>query len=252
MHFANTVAKFIYEELICRFACVPVLTMDNGSEFQGEVQHLLRSLYRCTVIFSTLYHPEGNAPVEHSHDTLVSCLFKLTGDAKGHWPLYLHPVLFALRTTTSRSTGFSPFYLLYGQQPVFSFDAEDITWQTLDWDQVRTHEDLIAIRARQLQRRDQTLEQAHERLRALRVRAIEDQAKCHHYQFDFADFEEGMYVWLRESRLDEIKGGKGEWTYAGPYIIHEKHDRDLFILRELSGAIMKGHINIRRLRLFFF
>ncbi|TFK78901.1 hypothetical protein K466DRAFT_506538 [Polyporus arcularius HHB13444] len=157
-----------------------------------------------------------------------------------------------MRTTTSRSTGFSPFYLLYGQHPVFSFDAEEITWQTLDWHTVRTHDELIAMRARQISRRDATLEQAHERLRASRKRAIEDQAKRHKYQFDFADFEEGMYVWLRESRLDEIKGGKGEWTYAGPYIIHEKRPNGSFVLRELSGAILKGHVNIRRLRLFFF
>ncbi len=249
---ARAVARFIYEEIVCRFSCVPVITMDNGAEFQGEVQHLLRTLYRCTAIFSTPYHPEGNAPVERSHDTLTTCLFKLTGNAKGHWPQHLHAVLFAMRTTTSRATGFSPFYLLYGQHPVFSFDAEEITWQTLDWDAVRTHEDLIEIRARQIQRRDANLEQAHERLRASRKRAIEDQAKRHHYQFDFADYEEGMYVWLRESRLDEIKGGKGEWTYAGPYIIHEKRANDSFILRELSGAVLKGHVNIRRLRLFFF
>ncbi|KAK0216013.1 hypothetical protein IW262DRAFT_1393703 [Armillaria fumosa] len=61
-----------------------------------------------------------------------------------------------------------------------------------------------------------------------------------------------MYVWLRESQLDEIKGGKGEWTYSGPYIIHEKRARDSFVLRELSGAILKGHVNIRRLRLFYY
>ncbi|KAJ6557107.1 hypothetical protein B0H10DRAFT_1846948, partial [Mycena sp. CBHHK59/15] len=61
-----------------------------------------------------------------------------------------------------------------------------------------------------------------------------------------------MYVWLRESRLDETKGHKEKWTYSGPYIIHQKRDRDSFILRELSGAILKGHVNIRRLRLFYF
>ncbi|RDX44195.1 hypothetical protein OH76DRAFT_1359991 [Lentinus brumalis] len=108
------------------------------------------------------------------------------------------------------------------------------------------------MRARQIERRDASLEQAHERLRASRKRAIEDQAKRHHHQFDFSDYQEGMYVWLRESRLDEIKGGKGEWTYAGPYIIHEKRANDSFVLRELSGAILKGHVNIRRLRLFYF
>ncbi|KAJ7805725.1 hypothetical protein B0H13DRAFT_2387526 [Mycena leptocephala] len=70
--------------------------------------------------------------------------------------------------------------------------------------------------------------------------------------FDFADFEEGMYVWLRESKLDETKGDKEKWTYSGPYIIHQKRDRDSFVLRELSGAVLKGHVNIRRLRLFYY
>ncbi|RPD75748.1 hypothetical protein L226DRAFT_461626 [Lentinus tigrinus ALCF2SS1-7] len=108
------------------------------------------------------------------------------------------------------------------------------------------------MRARQILRRNAELEKAHRKLRESRKRAIEDQAKRHRYQFDFADYEEGMYVWLRESRLDEIKGGKGEWTYAGPYIIHEKRDKDSYILRELSGAVMRGHVNVRRLHLFFF
>ncbi|KAJ3717890.1 hypothetical protein C8R42DRAFT_552499, partial [Lentinula raphanica] len=104
----------------------------------------------------------------------------------------------------------------------------------------------------QILRRDKDLEAAMETLRKSRHEAIENQAKRHHYQFDFADYEEGMFVWLRESHLDEIKGGKGEWTYTGPYIIHKKLDNDTFILWELSGAVMRGRVNIRHLRLFFF
>lgn len=190
--------------------------------------------------------------MERSHNTFTTCLFKLTGDAKGTWPQYVPAILFTMRMTVSHATGYSPFYLLYGQQPVFSFDAEEITWQTLDWDEVRSHEELVAMRARQILRRDARLEDAHNKLRESCKKAIDDQAKRQHFQFDFADYEVGMYVWLRESRLDEIKGGKGEWTYAGPYIIHEKRDRDSFILRKLSGAVMRGHVNIRRLRLFVF
>lgn len=226
--------------------------MDGGSEFKAELQHLLRTQYNCTVIVSTAYHPEGNAPVERSHQPVVQGVYKLAGDAKGTWPQYLHAVLLATRITASRATGFSPYYLLYGQEPVFSFDAEEITWQTLDWSSVRTHQDLIEIRARQLTRRDEKLEEANDRLRETRRKAIDDLAKRHHFRFDFSDYEEGMWVWLRESQLDEVRGSKGEWTYAGPYIIHEKRDRDSFVLRELSGAIRKGHVNIRRLRLFYF
>ncbi len=57
---------------------------------------------------------------------------------------------------------------------------------------------------------------------------------------------------MRESQLDTTKGDKGEWTYSGPYIIHQKRANDSFVLRELSGAVLVGHVNIRRLRLFYF
>ncbi|KAH7870538.1 uncharacterized protein C8R40DRAFT_1001133, partial [Lentinula edodes] len=153
------------------------------------------------------------------------------------WPRYMHAVLFAIRVTVSRATGFSPYYLLYGTHPVFSFDLTEVTWQTLDWHMVRTHDELIALRALQLVRKDSKLKEANEKLRESRRRAIEDMAKRVGFQWDFKDYEVGMYVWLRESAIDEIKGGKGMWTYSGPYIIHEKRDHNAFVLKELSGAI---------------
>ncbi|KAJ3925748.1 MAG: hypothetical protein NXY57DRAFT_906698 [Lentinula lateritia] len=164
----------------------------------------------------------------------------------------MHAVLFAIRVTVSRATGFSPYYLLYGTHPVFSFDLTEVTWQTLDWHVVRTHDELIALRALQLARKDSKLKEANEKLRESRRRAIEDMAKRVGFQWDFKDYEVGMYVWLRESAIDETKGGKGMWTYSGPYIIHEKRDHDAFVLKELSGAILPGHVNIRRLRLFYY
>jgi hypothetical protein len=249
---AKSVAKFIYEDIVCRFACVPYITVDGGPEFKKEVLFLLRSLYNCTVVLSTAYHPEGNAPIERNHEPLVSAIYKCCGDAKGNWPRYLRAALFALRVTVSRATGFSPYFLLYGVHPVFCFDMADVTWQTLDWDRVRSHDELLAIRALQLSQRDPRLKEANAKLRESRKRAIEDLHKRHHFKFDFAAYEEGMYVWLRESKLDETKGSKEKWTYSGPYIIHQKRDRDAFVLRELSGAILKGHVNIRRLRLFYF
>ncbi|KAJ7125855.1 hypothetical protein C8R46DRAFT_828355, partial [Mycena filopes] len=101
-------------------------------------------------------------------------------------------------------------------------------------------------------RRDSKLDEANKRLRETRRRAIADLHRRQHFMFDFADFNVGMYVWLRESKIDETKGDKEKWMYSGPYIIHQKRDRDSFVLRELSGAILKGHVNIRRLRLFYY
>lgn len=108
------------------------------------------------------------------------------------------------------------------------------------------------MRAQQLARRDPKLKEANNKLKESRRRAIEDMARRIGFQWDFRDYEEGMYVWLQESHINEIKGGKGMWTYSGPYIIHEKREHDAYVLKELSGAILPGHVNVRRLRLFYY
>ncbi|KAJ6476581.1 hypothetical protein DFH09DRAFT_830632, partial [Mycena vulgaris] len=104
----------------------------------------------------------------------------------------------------------------------------------------------------QLSRCDPKLEEASKKVCETRLHTIQDLHKRNHFKFDFSDYKEGMYVWLRESKIDETKGDKEKWTYSGPYIIHEKRDRDSFVLHELSGTILKGHVNIRRLRLLYF
>jgi hypothetical protein len=79
----------------------------------GDVLAGCPALLTASAEFKAEYHPEGNTPVERAHEPLVSALYKCTGDAKGNWPRFLHAVLFAIRVTVSRATGFSPYYLLY-------------------------------------------------------------------------------------------------------------------------------------------
>ena len=59
------------------------------------------------------YHPESNGCVERLHRTLVPML-KKAADSKFQWPLQLKFCLFAIRSTPNRSTGFSPYEVVYG------------------------------------------------------------------------------------------------------------------------------------------
>lgn len=122
----------------------------------------------------------------------------------------------------------------------------------LDWDQVSTTTDLLATRILQVKRREKNLQQAYETVRRTRQRAIEDLEKRYKQKFDFHAYEPGMYVWLRESQLETQKGNKTDWTYSGPYVIHSKRDTGSYVLRELDGAIIQGHVHAERLRLFYF
>jgi hypothetical protein len=187
-------------------------------------------LYQCTIIISTPYHPKGNAPIERQHQVLVKRIYKLTGNSKGIWPRYIYPALFVICVTVSRSTGYSPYYLLYSIHLVFSFDVAEHTWQTLDWDNVTSHQELIEIQARQILHCDKKMNDAIAELRKSRKKAIDDAAKCLYYKFNFSNYEEGMYMWLQEAKLNKIKGGKGEWTYSELHTIHKVLNNDTYIL----------------------
>ena len=89
------------------------------------------------------------------------------------WVTHLPSVLFADRTTIRVSTGMTPFRMIYGYEAILPIELDVPTWQTLPWNTVRTRADLIAMRARQIERRDQDIEEAIAHLRRMRLQGKE-------------------------------------------------------------------------------
>ena len=128
-------AKFLYEEVYCRFGGIFLCLVDGGTEFKGAVEILFKQ-YGVVAMVSSPYHPEGNGHAERSHQTLVNSILRACGENAFRWPLYVHAGLWAMRCSTSRVTGYPPYFLLYGRHPFFAFDFADRTWDTLDWHSV--------------------------------------------------------------------------------------------------------------------
>ena len=102
--------------------------------------------------------------VERGYRSFEDALAKLTEGGKLGWVNYLHAVLLADRTTVRGPTGRTPFYLNYGREAVLPIEMDIPTWRLLDWPSVKSREELLALRARQLLRRDEDLEEATLRL----------------------------------------------------------------------------------------
>ena len=67
---------------------------------------------------------QANGLVERQNRTIKEKLLKiLSEDHKEEWVSALDGVLFAHRTAKHRSTGFSPFRLLYGREPKLPIDV---------------------------------------------------------------------------------------------------------------------------------
>jgi len=146
---AETIARFLWEDVICRFGCIPQITADNGTEFKGAFT-ILTEQFRIPVILTSPYNPAANGMVERGHRTWIPSIWKLCRQNKHEWSEWFYAALWADRVTTQRTTGFSPYHLMYGIPHIFPFNMEDECWYTIDWKKVCTTKDLITVRALQI------------------------------------------------------------------------------------------------------
>ena len=107
--------------------------------------------------------------IERGHQQIKDALAKMTGP----WVDNLPAVLLADRSTVRKSTGYTPFYLNHGAEAILPIELDIPTWKTLPWLEVRTTDELLALRARQIQRRDEDLEEAALYLQRMREKGKE-------------------------------------------------------------------------------
>ena len=109
----------------------------------------------------------------------------------------------------------------------------------MDWRRVKTKEELLAARVRQLERREENLAIAARCLKANRManKKFFDSNRCKRKQ----GLKVGTMVLLYNSRLDKQWLKKLENRWMGPYTITDMaEDRGTYMLAELDGTALSG------------
>ena len=98
-------------------------TVIKGKNFESNLIKELCQIARVEKSRTTPYHPMGNGQVERFNQTLLKMLGTLEEYQKSDWKTHVPTLVHAYNDMFHDSTGFSPYFLMFGRHPRLAVDA---------------------------------------------------------------------------------------------------------------------------------
>lgn len=164
---ARTVAKVLRDVWFVHYGIPLRIHSDQGRDFDSLLIREVCALYGVKKSRTTPYHPEGNGQVERFNRRLCCMIRSMDPTERRNWPEMIAYLVFIYNTTPHRSTGYSPYRLMYGREPCIPVDQLPVLLRTkAEWEK-----DFVKSQAAALVKMNALAEQN------LRKRASEDKQR---------------------------------------------------------------------------
>ncbi|UYV65814.1 hypothetical protein LAZ67_3005530, partial [Cordylochernes scorpioides] len=120
------VSTFLIEHIILRHGAPRFLISDRGSQFTSNLMKEVMKMCKVKHCFTTSYHPQTNGLTERLNRTLINMISMYVNTDQKNWDEILPFITHAYNTTIQETTGYSPFFLLFGREPMSLLDDENI------------------------------------------------------------------------------------------------------------------------------
>ena len=144
-------------DIIYRFGVPNCIITDHGTNFTGKKFLDFCDGYSIRIDWASIGHPHTNGQVEWANGMVLQGLkpriFDRLKKYAERWLAEVPIVLWSLRTTSKRSTGFTPFFLVYGAEAMLPSNLDGaLRVRAFDQDQaMEAQQDAVDL-----------LEEAHE------------------------------------------------------------------------------------------
>lgn len=120
---AKTVARVLWNNFFSVYGFPARLHSYQGANFESALIAELLQLAGVEKSHTTPYHPMGNGQAERFNRTLGTMIRALPPRSKAKWPQMLNTLTFAYNCTIHETTGFPPFFLMFGRTPRLPVDV---------------------------------------------------------------------------------------------------------------------------------
>jgi hypothetical protein len=113
---ATHIANLFFKEVVRLHGLPRSIVLDRDTKFVG---HFWRTLWKnmgTNLMFSSAYHPQTDGQTEVVNRSLGDLLRSLVTEHHSQWDSILPQAEFAYNDSVNRSTGQSPFHIVYGMQ----------------------------------------------------------------------------------------------------------------------------------------
>ncbi|KAD4384563.1 hypothetical protein E3N88_24731 [Mikania micrantha] len=223
---ASQIARLYFAEIVRLHGIPRSLTSNRDVKFIG---HFWRTLWRrlgATLNFSSAHHPQSDGQTEVTNRSLGNLLRSLVGTNPRQWDLVLPQAEFAYNRSTHRSTGMSPFMVVYGRNPFTPLDLAPLP--------VTEHFSAEG------EERSTQIKQIHQQVRDKIINnniVYQRRANVHRKR---VVFKEGDLVWvhLSKDRFSRGRFGKLQPRADGPFTILERINDNAY------KVDLPGHYNV--------
>ena len=223
---AETVAKLLVEQWVCRFGAPRTIHTDQGRNFESRLFKEVCQLLNIHKTRTTPYHPQSDGMIERFNRTLGSMLSLFVDDNQSNWDILLPYVMMAYRSSVHSSTGFTPYKVLFGKEIVLPVDV------MLDLGNGEKGSSASEYVARLLE----TLSTVVDAVKGHQLRASRKQKEDYDFRAHFQYYSEGELVWVRGTARKRGLCPKLQRRFKGPYKIIERITEVLYRLRPVEGG----------------
>ncbi|KAK2428867.1 hypothetical protein QL285_027352 [Trifolium repens] len=241
----QVVARFIKNEIICRYGIPNKIITDNGSNLNNKTVKELCEDFKIEHHNSSPYRPKMNGAVEAANKNIKKIIQKMVKTYKD-WHEMLPYALHGYRTAVRTSTGATPFSLVYGMEAVLPIEVEIPSLRVLmetkleeaEWVQTR-FDQLNLIEEKRL------TALCHGQLYQKRLKKAFDK------KVRPREFREGDMV--LKKILPIHKDPRGKWTpnYEGPYVVKKAFSGGALIITTMDGEELPLSVNADAVKKYY-